>query len=479
MNFHQITEITSWLFFSYGLFICTGYFFSAIFSLIELRDYKKRHNFEDEVALLKSSNLPQISVLAPAYNEEVNAVENVRSLLTLDYPSFEIIIINDGSTDGTLQILLDTFDMVLEAMPYYEAIPTKKVRGVYVSKQNAYKNLKIIDKENGGKADALNAGINISQHPKICCIDVDCVLERDALLKLIRPFLNNEKKVIASGGIIRIANNCIIEDGRIIEVKLPNSFAARAQILEYFRAFLMGRMAWSKIDGLLLISGAFGMFDKETVIDVGGYSTKTVGEDMELLVRMRRMMQEKNIAYTVGFIPDPLCWTEVPQDWKVLYRQRTRWTRGTIETLLTHKRLLFNPKYKILGLLSAPYWVFFEWLAPIIEFFGLLYFTMLLAMGQIDWLIVGIFFSLVYSFSILFSLTALYFEEFSFQQYKKPKYMLILIGTALLEPFLYHPFVMWAAIKGNIDFLRGKKSWGEMSRKGLTNRDYRKDKPKK
>tara|TARA_R110002049_G_scaffold165726_1_gene331628 strand:- start:9324 stop:10778 length:1455 start_codon:yes stop_codon:yes gene_type:complete len=467
INFHKIIEIASWLYLAYGLIICSGYLFSAIFSFFELRDYKRRHNFQDEIALLKSSNLPPISILAPAYNEEANAVENVRSLLTLDYPSFEIIIINDGSSDSTLQLLLETFDMVQDDLLYHYAIPTEKIRGVYISKQKAYKNLKIVDKENGGKADALNAGINISGHPKICCIDVDCVLERDALLKLVKPFLNNDKKVIASGGIIRVANSCTIEDGRIIEVKLPNTFLARAQILEYFRAFLMGRMAWSRVDGLLLISGAFGMFDKETVLAAGGYNTTTVGEDMELLVRMRRMMREKNIEYSVGFVPDPVCWTEVPHQWKVLHRQRNRWTRGTVETLLLHKKMLLNPKYKVLGLLSAPYWFFFEWLAPIVEFSGILFFLFLLIYEQINWMVFTIFFGVVYSFAILFSFTALFFEEISFQQYKKIKHVRQLILTALLEPILYHPFVMWAAIKGNIDFLLGKKSWGEMSRKGL------------
>lgn len=469
INFNQIIEIASWIFLVYGLIICSGYLFSAIFSFIELRDYKRRHNFQDEIALLKSSNLPHISILAPAYNEEANAVENVRSLLTLDYPSFEIIIINDGSTDSTLKKLVETFDMVEDQLLYDDAIATKKVRGIYISKLVGYKNLKVIDKENGGKADALNAGINISNYSNICCIDVDCILERDALLKLIKPFLNNDKKVIASGGIIRVANSCTIEDGRIIEVKLPNKFLARAQIIEYFRAFLMGRMAWSKVDGLLLISGAFGMFDKETVIQAGGYDTSTVGEDMELLVRMRRMMLDRGEDYSVGFVPDPLCWTEVPQQWRVLHRQRNRWTRGTIETLLMHKKMIFNSKYKVLGLLSAPYWLFFEWFAPIVEFLGVLFFFFLLFFGKINMMVFLIFLGLVYSFAILFSFTALLFEEITFQQYKKTKHIHALILTALLEPIIYHPFVMVAAIKGNIDFLRGKKSWGEMNRKGLTN----------
>ncbi|WP_086476500.1 glycosyltransferase family 2 protein [Arenibacter amylolyticus] len=468
-NFFEFIDIASFIFLTYGLIIISGYIFLALYSLFELRDYKRKNNFKDEVALLQSSHLPKISVLAPAYNEEANVIENVRSLLTLDYPSFEIVIINDGSSDNTLDSLIKTFDLYQDDVLYHSPIATKNVRAVYSSRQKAYKNLKVVDKENGGKADALNSGINCCSHEIICCIDVDCILERDALLKLVKPFLNNNKKVIASGGIIRVANSCIIEDGRIIKVRLPDSFIDRAQLLEYFRAFLMGRMAWSRIDGLLLISGAFGMFDKKTVIESGGYNPATVGEDMELLVRMRRLMRDKKIPYTVSFVPDPLCWTEVPKSWKVLHRQRNRWTRGTIETLSLHKKLLFNPKYGVLGMLSTPYWMFFEWFAPIIEFFGIIFLLLMFIFGQINIQVFLVFFGVVYTFSVLFSITALFFEEYSFQQYKKPKYMLLLLRTALLEPLLYHPFVMWAAVKGNVDLLLGKTSWGKMTRTGLSN----------
>ncbi|GAA4282464.1 glycosyltransferase family 2 protein [Gaetbulibacter aestuarii] len=463
----HIIEIISWFFLYYGIIICTGYLVSTFFSFQEIRDYKKRYNFQDETPLLKSTNLPSISILAPAFNEELNVIENVSSLLSLDYPSYEIIIINDGSHDGTLEKLITTFNLVLDETRYYSPLETQAIRGIYVSKKKSHKNLKVIDKANGGKSDALNAGINICANEIICCIDVDCILERDSLLKLVKPFLNNEKKVIASGGIIRVANSCVIDHGRITEVKLPNTFIARAQILEYFRAFLMGRMAWSRVDGLLLISGAFGMFDKATVIEAGGYNTKTVGEDMELLVRMRRMMRENKTKYAVGFVPDPLCWTEVPQKWKVLHRQRNRWTRGTIETLLAHRKMLFNPKYKVLGLLSTPFWFFFEWLAPIVEFLGILFFLYLAWHGNVDWTVFGLLLGLVYTFAVMFSVTALYFEEYSFQQYKKVKHVFTLLITVLLEPIIYHPFVMLSAIKGNIDFLRGKKSWGSMTRQGL------------
>lgn len=470
MDYTTTVEIASWLFFAYAVLICSGYIFAALFSFLEIKDYKRTYNLPvEETAMLQSSSLPSISILAPAFNEEANVVENVRSLLTVNYPSYEIVVINDGSKDNTLGRLLETFDMIKDDTLHYQAVPTKEVRGVYISKHKAYKNLTVIDKANGGKADALNAGINNCRHDIICCIDVDCILEHDALLKLIKPFLNNEKKVIASGGIIRVANSCIIEDGRIIDVKLPDNFLPRAQILEYFRAFLMGRMAWSRLDGLLLISGAFGMFDKKIAVEAGGYDHSTVGEDMELLVRMRRMMLERKEEYVVGFIPDPLCWTEVPESWQVLHRQRNRWARGTIETLLKHKKMMLNPKYKVLGMLSMPYWMFFEWLAPVIEFLGMIFICILLVLGHLHWAIFLSFFGLVYTFSVLYSITAIFFEEYSFQQYKKTKYIFRLIGTAFLEPLIYHPFVMWAAIKGNYDLMRGKKTWGAMTRTGLGN----------
>ena len=465
----QFTEIASWLFLIYGSIISAGYLFTAIYSIIEIRDYKRRNNFEDDIALLQSLNLPAISILAPAFNEGLNIVENVRSLLTINYPSFEIVIINDGSSDNSMELLFAEYDLEKKDILYHNFVKTKDIKGIYKSKNKAFKNLTVVDKENGGKADALNTGINICQNSVICCIDVDCILENDAMLKLIKPFLNNGNKVIASGGVIRVANSCVIEDGRIIEVKLPDSFVARVQVIEYFRAFLMGRMAWSRVDGLLLISGAFGMFDKQIVIEAGGYNTNTVGEDMELLVRMRRMMQERNVPYTVGFVPDPLCWTEVPQTWKVLQRQRNRWTRGTAETLWIHKKMMFNPKYKILGMLSTPFWFFFEWLAPLIEFVGILFFIVLFILGQVSWQVFLTFFLAVYSFAILFSVTALFFEEYSFQQYKKPSYIFRLIGTAMVEPLIYHPVIMWSAVMGNFDLLRGKNSWGVMSRAGLSN----------
>lgn len=412
---------------------------------------------------------PPVSIIAPAYNEGKTIVDNARSLLALHYNNYEILIVNDGSKDDTLQKLIDAFDMVPVVTPVHIRIPCKEIKAIYKSQDPAFKKLRVIDKANGGKADALNAGINVAQAPYITCIDVDCVLEQDSLTKMIKPFLETtNKRVIASGGVVRIANSCRIEQGRLINVEVPDKLIVRIQVLEYIRAFLLGRMAWSKLDGLLLISGAFGMFDKEIVLEVGGYDHKTVGEDMELVVRMRRYMHDNNLPYTVTFIPDPLCWTEAPEDYKILGRQRSRWTRGTIETLWFHRQMLLNPKYKILGLLSYPFWLLYEYLAPIIEATGLLFTGFLAFIGLINWHFFFLLLIFVYTFAIMFSMFSLLTEEMTFHQYTKYSDYLKLVGASLLEPIFFHPFVVYCAIKGNIEQIRGKKGWGDMARKGLS-----------
>jgi len=377
--------------FTYGLLIYSilllcCYMFIGAYSIGEIRTYLRKNSFTDYRVLASSTQAPSISILAPAYNEGANIIENVRSLLSINYNNLEVIIINDGSKDDSLEKLIIAYDLYKTDFFVNKRIPTKDVLGVYKSRKAVYKKLIIVDKQNGGKADALNVGVNISQNDYIVCIDVDCILEQDALLKLAKPFLEDTRiRVIATGGVIRIANSCIVENGRLVKVNLPRQFLPRVQTLEYIRAFLLGRMAWSRLNGLLLISGAFGAFDRDIVIKCGGYNHNTVGEDMELVVRMRRYMEEQKVPYKVSFIPDPLCWTEAPASFKILGRQRNRWTRGTIETLQLHKVMFFNPKYGRLGMISYPYWFFFEFLAPIVEFLGLLSFVIFVLMGLIHW----------------------------------------------------------------------------------------------
>jgi poly-beta-1,6-N-acetyl-D-glucosamine synthase len=461
-------------FFNTGIFIFSvliscSYVILGVYSAKEMIHYLDKNSFVDYNVLLSSPFVPSLSILAPAYNEGNTIVENVRSLMSLHYNDFEVIIINDGSKDDTLVKLVNTFDMYEVPFAYNEKVETKPVRGVYKSRIASWSKLVVVDKVNGGKADAINVGINVSQNKIFACIDVDCILEQDSLLKMIKPFLEHSKKrVIATGGVVRIANSCVIEDGKISEVNLPDKFLPRVQVLEYFRAFLLGRMAWSRLNGLMLISGAFGFFDKEIAIKAGGYNHKTVGEDMELTVRMRKHMEETKQSYMVPFIPDPLCWTEAPDSNKILSRQRNRWARGTIETLLMHKNLFFNPKYNVLGMLSFPYWFFFEWLAPLIEFFGVLYFTLLAIFGNINWVFCLSLMGLVYSFAIAHSLFAIIFEEFTYHQYKKPSDLFRLIFTALIEPLVFHTKTVWWAVKGNYDLFTGaNKGWGEMTRTGF------------
>ena len=460
-------------FFTYGILIyslvlLSFYIFIGIYSTGEIRKYLRRNSFADFRVLAASEHLPGISIVAPAYNEAAYIVENVRSMLSIHYNTLELIIVNDGSKDDSLQKLIAAYDLYKTNIFINEQIPTKKVRGVYKSNNQVFNKLIVVDKENGGKADALNVGINLARYGYFVCVDVDCILEQDALLKMIKPFLEEAKvRVIASGGVIRIANDCKIENGRLVEINLPKKFLPRMQTLEYIRSFLLGRMAWSRLNGLLLISGAFGAFDKEIVIKCGGYSVDTVGEDMELIVRMRRYMEENKLPYKITYIPDPLCWTEAPASYKILGRQRNRWTRGTIETLRMHKIMFFNPRYGVLGMVSYPYWFFFEFLAPVIEFVGICVFIVFAFLGLVQWSTFFILLGCILLFGFLYSIFAIMMEVLTYNQYKNKKDIFKLIATAFLEPFIFHPFVVWSALLGDIDYLRKNHSWGEMTRQGL------------
>jgi len=448
-----------------SFYVCVG-----IFSVGETRNYIRKNSFTDYRMLASATDAPSITVLAPAHNEGLTIIENVRSLLSLNYINIEVIVINDGSTDDSLEKLIKAYDLYKTDYFINEQIPTQAVLGVYKSRNLVYRKLIVVDKVKGGKADALNVGINISHHDYLVTIDVDCVLEQDAILKLAKPFLEQaDKRVIAAGGVLRIANSCEVEGGRLVKIYLPEQFLPRIQTLEYIRAFLLSRMAWTRLNGLLLISGAFGSFDKEIVIKCGGYNNKTVGEDMELLVRMRRYMEEQKEPYKVSFIPDPLCWTEAPATYKTLGIQRNRWTRGTIETLQNHKKMFFNPKYHILGLVSYPYWAFFEFGGPIIETLGYFMFIVFCVVGMVNWSVFFIMMS-IFSIGVLYSLFAILMEILTYNQYKQKRDLLRLALVAIAEPFVFHPFVVFSAIKGNFDFLRKRHNWGNMTRQGFTHR---------
>jgi poly-beta-1,6-N-acetyl-D-glucosamine synthase len=469
MQLELVRTIFETFFLFYAICIFGGYLLLALISAKELRKNIYDAKITNYDAIISSPLAPLISVLAPAYNESLTIVENIKALLGLYYPNYEIVVINDGSKDNTLEKAIAAFD--LEKVPFVVdyKIPCNEIVGIYKSRNRAYNNLTVVDKVNGGKGDALNSGINIAKGDYFISIDVDSIIDPYALQKMIKPFFEEtDAKVIATGGVIRIANSCKIENGQLVEINVPDQMLPRFQVVEYNRAFLMGRLAWSRLDGLLLISGALGIFDKEVVIGCSGYYTKTVGEDMELVVRMRKYMAKKRKKYKVVYISDPLCWTEAPTSTKVLGRQRNRWTRGTIDTLFLHKDIFFNRRYGFMGMVSYPYWFFFEWLAPIIEVTGIIYFLTIAFLGEPNWPFFYVMVFFVYFFSITFSTYAILFDHIAYHRYKKKRMILKLILIAWIEPLFYHPMTVYWAIRGNIDyFILRKKSWGTMTRVGF------------
>ncbi len=393
-----------------------------VLSALEMRDYLRKNRFADYGDIITSPIAPGVSILAPATMRGKTSCKMRKAY-------FPFIMGDLRSLSSTT--VLKTTPSKNSSNPlnwkktnyaYNPEIETKPVRGVYKSQNMSYRRLTVIDKENGGKADALNTGINIASLEILACIDVDCILSSESITRMVRPFMEEtNRKVIAVGGVIGIANNCDVQDGTVTKYRIPESQLGKFQVIEYFRAFLMGRMAWSRINGLMLISGAFGFFKKDLVREVGGYFPKTVGEDMELIVRMRRYMEEQQIPYKVGFVPDPLCWTEVPESEEILSRQRNRWMRGTIETLQLHQALKLNPKYGLMGMISYPFWSVFEKSAPILESLGMLYTLILLIVGDFS---AVYFFSLLvmmYLLSLLVSSFSVLYEQIAFNHYKDKK----------------------------------------------------------
>lgn len=446
------------------------YLILAILSYSAIKHYYNSKYYLHKDILIKSNHTLGVSVIAPAYNEGKTIVYNVKSLLSQDYPKFEVIIINDGSTDDTLEKLIEEFSLIKVDYFYQEKIHTKPVRGHYKSTNPVYSKLLVIDKENGkSKADASNAGINSAKFSLFICTDVDCILRKDTIAMLAKPFIENTTRVIATGAAIRISNSCEFKDGMLYKSHYPNNFFARFQELEYLRSFLFGRMAWSKTNGLLLVSGGLGMFDKEIVIQAGGYWHKSLGEDMELITRMRKVMHIRKEDFLIQYIPESLCWTEVPSSMKIFLRQRIRWARGLVQTLFVHRTMLFNPRYKKTGFVVLPYYFFFEFLVPILEFIGVFVLVLDILFFGLSWEFLLIVSAFVYLFYTSITLISIFADQQIHKQYASQKEIATLLLMVFFEPILYHPINVFASLKGYFHFLINKeKKWGAMTRKGFT-----------
>jgi cellulose synthase/poly-beta-1,6-N-acetylglucosamine synthase-like glycosyltransferase len=413
----------------------------------------------------RSPLTPAISILLPAFEEEAGVVASTRSLLALRYPEHEVIVVNDGSRDGTLERLSDAFDLVPVRLALRPGIPSAPIRGTYVSLRQP--RLRVIDKENGGKADALNAALGVARFPYVCAVDADAILEEDALLNVAKPILDDPDLVIATGGIVRIANGCTIEHSRVREVRLPRSRLATLQVIEYFRAFLVGRTSWSRLGSMLIISGAFGLFRRSLVEEAGGWWTETVGEDVELVIRLHRLERDRGEPYRIVFAPDPVCWTEVPEDLRTLSRQRRRWQRGLAEALWRHRSVLGRPRYGVLGLVAFPYFLFFELLGPLLGVIGFPAVAASLYFGTLSLAFVGGFLAVSVLFGTLLSVAALALEEYSFRRHRRHRDAARLLLFALLENFGYRQLVDLWRLMAFVDLARRKRSWGAQRRRGL------------
>lgn len=448
----------------YFLVLNSFYAFLLILSIPELWRNWRLADDEYLQRLLSSDALPSLSLLVPAHNEEVSIASSLLSFLTLEYPRLEVILVNDGSKDRTMDVLIREFDLYVVPAAYPQTIPSANVRAVYRSRTHS--RLVVLDKENGGKADALNAAINVARHPFVVAVDADTLIEPDALLRLARPFLLGTN-VAAVGATIRVANSCTIELGRVVNARVDSRWLPSCQVVEYLRAFLFGRLGWNRLGGNLIISGAFGLFRREYLLAINGYKTGNVTEDMDVVVRLHRYLRDNKIEAELPFIPDPVAWTEVPTNLGVLARQRERWHRGLLGTLITHRDMCFNPRYGLAGMIAFPFYLFGELLAPVIELGGYIFTIVGLAIGAVNLHFALLFFFVAVGYGSMLSLWAVLLEELSFRRYKMRRDFFRLISLAFIESLGFRQLTVWFRLQAFWKYFRGVESWGAMTREGF------------
>jgi cellulose synthase/poly-beta-1,6-N-acetylglucosamine synthase-like glycosyltransferase len=462
---HTIFLLTAFVTLAYFAALNGIYGAFTLISARSLTQHLRRSAYLPLDEAFDSPFTPGISLVLPAYNEEAGIVESVRSLLALRYPLVEIIVVNDGSTDGMMDRLRAAFEIVPAPRALRSSIASQPVQATFVSRRHP--NLWVVEKANGGKADAMNAGVNACTLPYVCFIDADALIEPDALLEVAAPILDDPERVIATGGIVRIANGCTIDHGRVTEVRLPRSRLAVLQVIEYFRAFLIGRVGWTSINALLIISGAFGLFQREALEEVGGFWTDTVGEDMELVVRLHEHFRDRGLPYRIAFVPDPVCWTEAPEDLGSLSRQRRRWHRGLGQTLWRHRRAIGNPRYGSFGLLALPYFLLFEFLGPVIEILGPPITVIAVILGELSLAFLIAFLIIAVLLGIALTTAALALEEFNFQRHAAGREVIRMLAYAVLENIGYRQLNdVWRMV-ALVDLARRKQGWGTMVRRGI------------
>ena len=461
----RIIYIIDWTFLFFFVGLNTSYFILLGLSLAEIVLRARRRISADLDGSLRSYHTHPVSIIAPAFNERLSIEGSVRALLALRYPEFEVVVVNDGSTDRTAQVMIEAFDMY-EVHPIYQAIiPTQPVVAIYKSYREP--KLTLIDKVNGGKADALNCGINSARFPLFCSIDADTLISPDALLRLALPFIDDPARTIATGGTVRVANGCTIRNGQVEAIGMPEKAVPAFQVVEYLRAFLFGRVGWNLLGGTLIISGAFGLFSRDAVLKIQGYRHDTVGEDMELVVRLHRQMREDHVPYRIVFVWDSTCYTEVPESLEQLGRQRDRWHRGLIDSIWRHRTMFFNPRYGLVGMVIFPFFAIFEMLGPIVELVGLVTVSISYLLGVVDTSFMLLFLTVSLFFGVLLSVATLALEEISFSVYPNWRDLLRMTMFGIIENFGYRQLTLYWRLRGMVNYFRGVQAWGAMSRRGF------------
>lgn len=471
-----IYYIFCYLIFGYSLLIMMSYLFLVIQSFrVQRRMVGNTPNDETIKFLLQGSPLtPGVSIIAPAFNEEVTIIDNVYSLMNIDYPNYEIIIVNDASTDKTMELLINEFS--LTEVPYDVAmkVPSKPIKRVLKSTKDEFSKLVVVDKEHGGrKSDGSNAGINVCANKYFVCTDVDCIIEPMALYRMIWQVVNSHEPMIGVSATMLMSNACIVEDGRVVEAHVPSQPIPMFQQLEYMRSFLIGKLGWAAMDALPNISGGFGMFDTDVVVKSGGYDQTSMAEDMDMLLRMVTYMRNNGLKFRLAQVPQVCCWTEGPATIKTLYRQRVRWARGLCEIITNHRQVFFNPHYGPIGAITLPYIFIFEFIAPVLELFGQVFMVWLLFAGGINWVTAIIIFGMIYSFCVFmsFTLTLFDYKVRAVPWHKTWRSHTKLLIAAMLEPFIYHPMIMIFSNIGYWRFLRNTAAvWTPIQRRGVKKR---------
>ncbi|MCT8266259.1 MULTISPECIES: glycosyltransferase family 2 protein [Afifella] len=463
----QATRVIAWFVIASGLAQSAVYLFQLVVAGATF--YQRPPVARSSLLWHRYSDVaPPIALIVPAYNEQLNIVSTVYSLLSIEYPSYEVIVVNDGSKDETLSRLRETFDMREFERPHDDALPHAPIRNIYSSRNSD--RLFVIDKENGGKADAQNAGINLCRAPLFCVVDGDSIVEPDALMRVAQPFIDDPNRTIGVGGTIRIANNSLVDAGRITDVRLPKRLLPLFQVVEYIRAFLMARVAWSRINTLMLVSGAFGVFRRREVIDVGGYTPGSMGEDLDLVIKLHRSMIEKKRKYRITFVPEPVCWTEAPETLSVLGRQRARWQRGALECFFRYRHMAFNPRYGRIGFLGFGQMFIVDVLGPVVEVLGYILMPTFYFLGGLSLEYLLAYTALVFVFGVFISVGSLVLEEIELKRFPTPRSLFILAMAAIIENFGYRQINNYWRLKGLWQYLRSDNSWGEMTRIGFQSR---------